>query len=260
MTSASDTIAEVSAVLKGLPVYLAGSLVAEETYGLTNAHDDVDLFCAADFVLIAAVERLLGKGYTLPDRSERTWSRWLRFGFKKWHTNSIKMDGPGGVKVNLVFKMVDGHPTTSLGQVLESFDFGLLATGYDLQYGTYHDFRSAMFPDWTGTGPLPLLPNKRENWRGGFISQYNGLREAGRYAKYTAYGHDMSLVKDDLLEGYYQAASYYSDRDQEDKVKLGKIYEVIAAHIEGDHIDELIIANKEILYLDSLDEIMEALE
>lgn len=260
MTKASDTIALVSTPLAGLPVYLAGSLVAEETYGLTDAHDDVDLFVPSDLVLIAALERLLGAGYTLGDRAERTYSRWLRFGFKKWHTNSIKMDGPGGVKINLVYKLCDGNPTTSLSQVIESFDFGLLATGYDLQYGTYHDFRPGLFPGWKAGDPLPLLPNKRENWRNGFISQYNGLREAGRYAKYTNYGHDMSLVKDDLLSGYYGAALYLTERDLPEKVQLGKIYEVIADHILHDRIDELLIANKEILYTDSLDVIMEALE
>lgn len=260
MTSATDIIAEVSAPLKGLPVYLAGSLVAEETYKLVDAHDDVDLFTASDFVLIATVERLLANGYTLNPRFERVWARWLRFGFKKWHTNSIKLDGPGGVKINLVYKLVDGHPTTSLGQVLESFDFGLLAVGYDLQYGTFHDYRPSLFPGWTTGDALPLLPNKRENWRNGFISQYNGIREAGRYAKYSNYGHDMSLVKDDLLTGYYEAASYLTMRDDPEKQKLGQIYETIATHIEGDHIQEMLIANKEILYLDTLDQIMEALE
>lgn len=260
MASASDIIAEVSAPLTGLPVYLAGSLVAEETYQLTDAHDDVDLFCSTDFVLIAAVERLLGKGYTLGDRAERTWSRWLRFGFKKWHTNSIKMEDSGGVKLNLVYKLSDGHPTTSLSQVVESFDFGLLATGYDLQYGTYHDFRPSLFPGWKEGDPLPLMPNKRENWRGGFISQYNGIREAGRYAKYVNYGHDLSLVKDDLLTGYAEAASYLTERDLPDKIKLGQIYEVIAEHIRCDRIEELMEANASIIYTDSLDEIMEALE
>lgn len=260
MTSASDIIAEVSAPLKGLPVYLAGSLVAEEVYQLTDAHDDVDLFTATDFVLIATAERLLANGYTLNDRNERVWSRWLRFGFKKWHTNSIKLDGPGGVKINLVYKLSDGHPTTSLSQVVESFDFGLLAVGYDLQYGTFHDFRSGLFPGWTPGTPLPLLPNKRENWRQGFISQYNGIREAGRYAKYVNYGHDLSLVKDDLLSGYFQAAAYLTDHDDAEKNKLGRIYETIAVHIDDDRIEDLLIANKEILYMDTLDEIMAALE
>lgn len=260
MSSASDTIAEVSAPLRGLPVFLAGSLVAEDVYGLSNAHDDVDLFCSTDFVLIATVQKLRAEGYKLDDRFARVWERWLRYGFKKWHTNSIKMEGPGGVKINLVYKLADGHPTTSLGQVLESFDFGLLAVGYDVETGTMRDFRTALFPDRDPMGPLPMMPNKRDNWRQGFISQYNGTRECGRYAKYVNYGHDLSLVKDDLVTGYYQAAAYMAQRDLPEKQLLGKIYETIAIKIEDDEIDELLTAAKEILYMDSLDAIMEALE
>lgn len=260
MASASSVIAEVSRPLLGLPVYLTGSLVAEETYGMTDAHDDADVFCSSDFTLIAAVQKLLGEGYIFNDRNARVWARWLKYGFKKWHTNSIKVDGPGGLEINLVYKLVDGHPTTSLGQVIESFDFGLLATGYDLEHGTFHDYRDALFPGFKLGDPLPLMPKKRYDWRQGFLSQYNGIREAGRYAKYVNYGHDLSLVKDDLLTGYDEAASYLTQRDLPEKVQLGRIYEVLAEHIRLDRIDEILVANKEILYMDSLDEIMEALE
>lgn len=260
MSSASDTVAEVCAPLTGLPVYLAGSLVAAETYGMDDAFDDADVFCPSDLVIIAAVQKLLDSGFTLDDRFARVWIRWLRYGFKKWHTNSIKLVGPWGVQVNMVYKLQDGHPTTSLSQVVESFDFGLLAVGYDVETGVRRDFREALFPGKDPNGALPLMPNKRENWRNGFISQYNGLREAGRYAKYVRYGHDLSLVKDDLIVGYYMAASYLAGRDQPEKQQLGKIYETIAFKIEDDAIDELIEASKEILYMDSLDEIMEALE
>jgi len=131
--SASAIIADVRSLLAGEPVYLAGSLVAEETYGKSNAHSDVDLFCPTDQVLIAVGQKLLCNGYKLDDRFDRVWHRWLRYGFKKWHTNSLRLMSPAGVETNLVYKLTDGHPTTSLGQVLESFDFGLLATGYDLE-------------------------------------------------------------------------------------------------------------------------------
>ena len=260
MTSASNVIAEVSAPLAGLPVYLTGSLVAAETYMLDQAFDDADIFCPSDLVLIATVQRLLDQGYELNDRFVRVWARWLKYGFKKWHTNSIKLHSPGGTEVNVVYKLQDGHPTTSLSQVIESFDFGLLAVGYDLEYGTKHDFRSALFPGMDPDGPLPLMPNKQSNWRQGFISQYNGTREAGRYAKYVAYGHDLSLVKDDLLVGYHEAAAYLAQRDRPEKIQLGKIYETIALKIEDDEIDELLEAAKQIPYLDTLDAIMEALE
>lgn len=258
--NASDIINDVRALLTGEPVFLAGSLVAEQTYGLSNAHHDVDLFCPTDQVLIAVGQKLLDHGYKLDDRFSRVWARWLRYGFKRWHTNSLRLMSPTGIETNLVYKLTDGHPTTSLSQVLESFDFGLLATGYDLEWDEYRDLRAYLFPDLDPDGPLPLMPNKRSNWRNGFISQYNGLRECGRYAKYHGYGYDMSAVKDDLVTGYWSAASYMAGHFDAEKNQLGKIYEAIAMHIEDDHIDELTKASALIDYKDSLDVIMEALE
>ena len=260
--TASALIADVRALLAGEPVYLAGSLVAEHTYGKTNAHSDVDLFCPTPQVLIATGQKLLCHGYTLDDRFSRVWARWLRYGFKTWHTNSLRMHSPTGVETNLVYKLTDGHPTTSLAQVLESFDFGLLATGFDLERDQFLDMRSYLFPDefTSPDAPLPMMPNKRSNWRQGFISQYNGLREAGRYAKYHQYGYDMSLVKDDLVTGYFEAAAYHSMSFDDDKKQLGQIYDVIAVKIKDDCIDELAEASKLIDYKDSLDSIMEALE
>lgn len=262
--SASAIIADVRTLLAGEPVYLAGSLVAEQTYGKSGCHSDVDIFCPTSQVLIAMGQKLLDQGYTLDDRFARTWVRWLRYGFKSWHTNSLRLMSPTGVETNLVYKLVDGHPTTSLSQVLESFDFGLLATGYDLETDRFMDLREYLFPEEIQLGgidgPLPLMPAKRANWRGGYISQYNGLREAGRYAKYAGYGYDLSLVKDDLVTGYRQAWLYMSNHFDQDKQMLGRIYELIADHIELDHIDELTLAAKEIDYKDSLDVIMETLE
>ncbi len=258
--SASALISDVLSLLRGKPVYLAGSLVAEDTYGLSNAHHDVDIFCPTSQVLVSTGQYLLDQGFKLDDRFERVWHRWLRYGFKTWHTNSLRLHSPQGVEFNLVYKLTDGHPTTSLGQVLESFDFGLLATGYDVEDGTFRDMRGYLFPGLDLDGPLPMMPNKRDNWRNGFISQYNGLREAGRYAKYHGYGYDLSLVKDDLVTGYLSASSYMATTFDPEKQMLGKIYEAIGLHIEFDNIHELTEAGKKIDYKDSLDQIYEALE
>lgn len=263
--SASAIIADVRTLLAGDPVYLTGSLVAEDAYGLTNAHSDVDLFCPTSQVLISLGQKLLDNGYTFGDRFDRVWARWMRYGFKSWHTNSLRLISPHGIETNLVYKLVDGHPTTSLGQVLESFDFGLLGVGYDLEDGKFRDMRGYLFPDFKQSDidagcALPMMPSKRTNWRNGFISQYNGMRESGRYAKYHRYGYDLTLVKADLIEGYWQAASYFSTHFDAEKQLLGKIYEAIAQHIELDSVDELILANKKMDYKDSLDSIMEALE
>lgn len=262
--SAREAVESVHNVLAGLPVYIAGSSVITALTATIrdDAFDDVDVFCSSANALISATEKLLAQGFKLNDRFERVWHRWLKYGFKTWHTNSIKLGLPGtNLKVNMVFKLVDGHPTTSLAQVLESFDFGLLAQGLDCESGDWRDMRPFLFPlDQTGD-PLPLMPNKRDNWRQGFISQYNGLREVGRYAKYAGYGFDMTRVKDDLVTGYWQAAEYMRNRtDSPEKVQLGIIYESIAMHMEADDFQKLREAGAEILYLDDLDRIMEALE
>lgn len=243
-------------------MFLAGSLAAEAVHGLDNAHHDVDVFCPTPFVLVSCGQQLVDQGYTLNDRHSRVWHRWLRYGFKHWHTNSLRMESPDGVETNLVYKLTEGHPATSLAQVIESFDFGLLAMGWDIENGTFRDMRSYLFPGMPiGAGdPLPMMPNKRDNWRNGFISRYNGLREMGRYAKYHTYGYDMSLVKDDLVTGYFQGASYLISHGDPEKALLGQIYEVIGTLIEDDDIDELTARSKEIEYADALDQILEALE
>jgi len=258
--SASAVINDVRSLLRGQPVFLAGSLVAEETYGKNGAHDDADIFCPNPFVLMTTAQQLLNQGFTLHDRFDRVWARWLKYGMGTWHTNSLKLMSPNAVEFNLVYKLMGKHPVSSLGQVLESFDFGLLATGYDLETDTFRDMRGFLFPHLDPNGPLPLMPEKRDNWRKGFISQYNGLRECGRYAKYHGYGYDMSAVKDDLVTGYFEAAAYMSTTFDDDKKQLGKIYEVIGDHIEMDNIDQLVAAYKTLDFKDSLDEIMEALE
>lgn len=258
--TASAVIADVRQLLAGEPVFLAGSLVAEDTYGMSNAHSDVDLFCPTGQVLIATGQKLIDHGYTLNDRFQRVWARWLRYGFKTWHTNSLRLVSPAGVETNLVYKLTEGHPTTSLAQVLESFDFGLLGMGWELESGTFRDMRSYLFPGLDIDGPLPLMPNKQASWRAGYISKYNGIRQPGRYAKYHSYGYDLSLVKDDLITGYYEASLYYSTHFDPDEQLRGKIYEAIAAHIEADNISHLELASKQIDYTDSLDAIMEALE
>lgn len=251
---------EVMADSHGLPVFITGSAVAASVYELPDAFDDIDLFTPSSPAFISSIQALLSKGYTIIPKFERVWKRWLTMGLGHWHTNSIQLLSPGGAKVNLIYKLVNKHPTSSLSQVLESFDFGLLVVGYDSETQVFRDMRPYFFPGWDINGPLPLLPNKRDDWVNGFISQYNGLRECGRYAKYNNYGYDMSYVKPDLLDGYYNAAAYLSGRDKPEKQQLGLIYEAIANHIQADNIDQLIDASKEIVYLDSLDQIMESLE
>lgn len=243
---------------------MAGSCVAAQVYDRPTGFSDVDIFVPTQQVLISTVQILLDNGYTLPDRYDRVWHRWLRYGLRGWHTNSMKLHSRTDVETNIVFKIVDGHATTTLAQVLESFDFGLLATGYDLESNTFRDLRPYLFPNSDPNGPLPLMPNKRDAWRNGFISQYNGLREASRYAKYHGYGYDLSEVKEDLVLGYRMVSLHFSSADyastDKDKQLLAEIYTTLADRIEDDDIDSLVQAYQVLDFKDPLEEILEALE
>ena len=258
---ATDAIVQVSEVLTALPACVAGSAVASAEYNLPDSDfTDVDVFCYSRESLIQGVNLLRSAGYTVEPRFERVLHRWIKYGLNGWHTNSMKMLDPSGAEINLIYKLVNKHPLTSLAQVLESFDFGLLGIGYDLEDGTRRDMRSYLFPDHDIDGPLPLMPARRDSWRGGFISTYQGLRELGRYAKYVRRGYDLSLVKDDLITGYMSAGLYNSQRDDEQKQKLSQIYYRAAELIEDNDLDALTAAGKLMPVLDELDRIMEALE
>ena len=240
------------------PVFLVGSCVSAIHHDI-DVYGDVDVFAPSQAVLFTMVQSMLDAGWTMDERYSRVWYRWLKYGLKGWHTNSIRLESLKGVPVNVVLKYVDGHATTSLAQVLESFDFGLLSMGYDMEDGSFRDLRPYLFPGYDLEGPLPMLPDKRRNWTRGFISQYNGLREGYRYAKYCYYGYDMSLVAPDLVTGYRIAAAYHEGQFDEDKKLLGEIYNKVADHIEAGDPDELLDSYELIDFSDPLDEIMKAL-
>jgi hypothetical protein len=256
----SQALASVEPLLRRTPVFIAGSCVAAQAHGQPDGYSDLDVFVPTEQVLISTIQTLLNNGYVTDDRFSRVWERWLRYGTKSWHTNSMKLESLNGLEVNVVYKVVDGHPTTSLAQVLESFDFGLLGMGYDMETETYRDLRPYLFPGYDIEGPLPLMPSKRNNWRSGFISQYNGLREAGRFAKYHGYGYDLSLVSADLVHGYRMVAAYHRTSFDEDKQLLAQIYEALANRIEDEEIDELAESYQSLDFKDSLELILEALE
>ena len=259
LLDADTAIQEALEVATALPVFITGSAVAALRHNDHYAFSDVDVFCGSQNALVVAAQRFLSNGFELADRDKRVWQRWLEHGFNAWHTNSIKLTR-GDVEVNCIYKLVDGHPTTSLSQVIESFDFGLLASGYDARDGILRDLRPYFFPGMDVDGPLPLLPIRRSNWRNGFLSQYQGLREVGRYVKYIDYGYDLSLVREDLIQGYSMAAEYLIGRGDPEKLQLGSIYQSLAMSIEDNEIDKLREAGAEIMWLDDLDAIMEKLE
>lgn len=215
---------ELMRKLYGEPVYMAGSLAAAHTYDKPQAWSDVDIFVPTEGLLFTTIKSLLMQGAVPIDNFARVWHRWQRYGLRKWHTNSMRLETPSGIEVNVVYKLVDGHATTSLSQVLESFDFGLLATGWDVESGVYRDLRPFLFPGYDIDGPLPLMPNKRDNWTQGFVSQYNGLREGLRYLKYLNYGYDMSAVAQDLTQGYHLASLHLSSSFDAEKQALSELY------------------------------------
>lgn len=260
MTPAAQ-IADVMQLLQGEPAVLVGSLVAAEAYGINNAHD-LDLFCPSGEALMSLTQLLLSKGYTIAPKFERTWKRWREYGMGKWHTNSMRLMSPLGIETNLVYKTVGRSPLTHVSDVVNSFDFGLLAMGYDLRDGAFEDHRAALFAGrgFDPAGPLPMMPRKRDSWVQGFFSKYNGLREAGRYAKYHRYGYDMSMVKDDLVVGYYEAEAHWSNMFEQEEQELGKIYGHIAHLVETDGIDEILDADKVLDYNDPVAKILQSLE
>ena len=254
-----EAVASIKPAVYGLPVFGAGSAFSAIAHGRAE-WGDIDLFVPSFGAMVAVGQSMLDQGYTLGERDERVWYRLVRYGTRKWHTNSVHFFSRDDVPVNLVFKLVGGQPTASLAQVLESFDFGLLAVGWDAESDVVRDLRPYLFPDRPVDGPLPMLPNKRDNWVRGFISQYNGLREAARYAKYHGYGYDMSAVKQDLVTGYDAAALYHIDHFDEGKRLLGQIYLRLSELISADDMDGLSEAYKSLDFNDPLDQIMEALE
>lgn len=259
-------IKQVAKVVDGLPAYIAGSAAAAAHHFPVvegTAYSDIDAFCATPEALVAGVERLRAAGYQLGDRSERVYSRAMKFGFGDWHTNSIKLEGHG-LDVNLIYKTMARNPVNSLAQVLESFDFGFLAIGYDCQAGAWRDMRPYYFPLFDKHNPnqaLTLLPERRETWRKGFISQYQGLRMILRYLKYVDYGYNMSGISDDLIVGYTEASAYNATRtDKPELLTLGKIYARAAELVQAGDTDALRGVDAQLIQLDDLDLIMEGLE
>ena len=259
-------IKRVAKVVDGLPAFIAGSAAAAARHFPVvagDAYSDIDVFCASPEALVAGTERYLADGYELGDRSKRVYERTMKYGFGDWHTNSIKLEGHG-LDVNLVYKTTARKPLTSLVQVLESFDFGLLAVGFDCQVGEWRDLRPFYFPTFDPHDPaqaLTLLPERRETWRRGFISRYQGLRMIIRYVKYMDYGYNMSAIADDMVTGYHEAAAYNMTRkDNPEMLQLGAIYLRAAELLLAGDIDSLRGVDQEMIQLDNLDQIMEGLE
>ena len=230
---------DLRSLLHGAHACIAGSAVAAEAYLLPQSYDDVDVFAYGNSSLISITNSLLEHGFTFAsDNEAMKWDRWLAWDLNiGWRTNSIKLRGANDSKlndyeVNVVYKTFEKQPVKRLSLVLESFDFGHLATGYELRTGEWRDMRPFFFPNVINFGALPLLPDRQDRWRDGLITQYTGIRQAGRAVKYIGYGYDLSNVLPVLVQGYRIAAGHHADHCDPEKVTLGAIYERRADHLE----------------------------
>jgi hypothetical protein len=258
--TASEAIEQTLDHTQGLTAYLAGSSAAAVVYANPMAYSDVDLFVPNEGMYFVVGQRLIDLGYEMDDRFERTWSRHKDYGFNHFHTNSLKLTSPDGTEVNVIYKRVDGHETTRLSQVLESFDFGLLGVGYETETGQFRDMRSYLFPDAKDLDVLPMMDYRATTVGKGYMSQHIMLRTPGRYARYVQYGYDLSLVKPTLVEGYLAYHAYKADRTKDEDLTLGQIALALAHHLDTDNLSELIQFEKSLPMADGLDAIMSTLE
>ena len=249
----------------GLPAYLAGSSVAAQFWGKPPGND-LDVFVHVPrgdtYAFGQCVARAEAAGFRFEDRMSKVNARWLTAGTPHWQTNSLKMVNDQGLEINLIGKTVNGSPITNLSDVLESFDFGLLAMGWETRKGIFRDMRSYQFGHLgiDLDGPLPMMLDRLDEMKQGLFSKYVGFREPGRLARYAHnYGYDMSLVIDALVKGYRANALYQSGRGNADGDMLANIYNLTADQIEDGEWDQILQAEKKIIYLDELDQIYEAM-
>lgn len=259
---AKDAVEKVLKTVAGLPGFLTGSSATAVATGKDFAYTDVDLFVPNQGSYFTMVQHLLNNGYAIEgDRFERMWKRHLSMGFNAWHTNSMKLlDQLTGTEVNVIYKRVDGHETTQLSQVIESFDFGVLGVGYETDTGTFRDMRSYLFPGEKDLEVLPLMKYREVTVGLGFMSQHIMMRTPGRYARYVQYGYDLSKIKPSLVNGLLIYADYKDDRTKPDELILGRIARTLAQHIELDMFDELKAFERDLPKADGLDDIMASLE
>jgi hypothetical protein len=258
---------ELNSTLRGAHACIAGSAVAAAAYDLPHSYDDIDVFAYGNSSLIAIANTLLERGFAFAsDNEAMKYDRWLAWDLNiGWRTNSIKLKGKvdqalDEYEVNVVYKTFEKQPVKRLSLVLESFDFGHLATGYELRTGEYRDMRPFFFPGYTSYMQLPLLPDRQDRWVNGLITQYTGIRQAGRAVKYQRYGYDMGAIFPVLIKGYRIAADHHADHFDPEKVTLGLIYERLADHLEDGDYDKVVEADKLLPQWRDVDAILERLD
>ena len=241
MTStARQQVDEIRSLLAGRPGYLVGSSVAGAIYD--RDFSDVDVFVPSVAALSSITQFLLSSHAVLDAQEERKWSRWNDYGLGDWSTNSIKIETLSGIEVNVVYKVVNKTPLTTLHGVLGSFDFGYVAMGYDLKDNTFHDGREFWFGKGCDFNHLGMLPDRARQWRNASLSRYTGVRQGERFAKFARRGYDMKPSIDALVTGYRCTAAHYQTKDDPEYQVYAPLYLELANLIEAYDIDALLYA------------------
>lgn len=241
----------------GFNASFAGSVVSAQQYGKPDSWGDVDIFAHNQFELVRMVEYSLCNDWEFAtDKDAKTWNRWMRFGMSNFRTNTIHLTN-GEWDMNLTYKTYEGSPVRSLAQVLETFDWGLLAMGYDLRSSRFFDFRSVYFMDMDWDR-LPMMDERMARWSAGLIVPYTGIRQAGRYHKYHhVYGYDLGAVKDVLVQGYEIAGAYHLDNQWDaEKQTLGQIFLRLGEAVAADDWATLAEADNSLPVHRDLDEFL----
>jgi hypothetical protein len=264
--TALDAVNLVVGQAQGLRCYLTGSAASAAdkevrgVHGFEKSWHDVDLFVGSENEWVRSIQFLIDRGYEFCDRMEMLWFRVLHYGTKNWHTNSMRLTNPEGIEVNVIYKTQGRHPTSSLSQVIETFDFGLLSLGWETETGTFRDARSYQFPGLDIDGPLPLLPWRREQIKLGHFREHQGLRTFGRVQRYfDEYGYDGDAVLPDIVDGYSAAAGFYLNRTKPEHLVLGRIYENVAMLIEAKEWAKVKEASDLLPKMDIIDELYDLL-
>lgn len=218
---------------------LVGSLVGADVNG-KDGWADGDVFCFSPGALMAAGQYMLDHGAVLDEQEQRKWNRWLLMGMGDWHTNSIRMELLNGIEVNLVYKTVGRVPLTSLMQVLESFDFGYVAMGWDLERGTFHDGREFWFGKGYDPESLGFLPHREWQWLNATIGRFTGIRQPQRWAKFADRGYDMRPSQKPLADGLRITAAHYTTKDDPEYRAYAPLYLGIADLVEDYDIPALL--------------------
>lgn len=254
-----EQIDTVLALFKGMPMSLVGSAVAAKAHGRADAHD-IDVFVPSQQMFIAAVQRALDTGWHFQGRTPRQWAVILRTGFSnKFNVQTLRLFNDDEIELNVSLRREYGNYLQDLSQVLEAFDFGLLAVGYNLEHVTYHDMRSYLFPGLDVNGPLPFTPKRLFALSNGYLSSYAMYRQVDRLIKYTGYGYDMSACTQTVVNALRLMAQDALDSNAEDAPANAVIFPMLADRIEAGQLDEIKSAMLAIKDQDPLTEILDRL-